>query len=177
MNMQPGSAATPTQVVACAVKCCDRKNYVLKKPNREESQSCSRLGTKKHSCVTHAIREHKNGRMTTKTKPGLGDVVAPSKTFPIPMPDGTTYNAKPDTIVNGNKSIDVKFPCDSEKVAKKNKGLKNNQAAVYPSTREGRTMMGRKERDVYTQIDGITSSRTMTPEMAEDEAHEDCKCN
>jgi hypothetical protein len=177
MNMQPGASATPTQVAACAVHCCDKKKYVLKKSGRKVEQNCSRLGTKKHSCVTHALREHKNGRMTTSTKKGFGDIVVPKAASIVTLADGSTYNAKPDIIVNGNVSIDAKFPCDVEGVKAKNKGIKFGEAAFYPSEKAGRTMMGFKEEDVYIRMEGIDDSRTMTPEMAEDEKHEDCKCN
>jgi hypothetical protein len=175
VNMQPGAGATPTQVAACAVHCCDRKQYQLKKRGRKVEQNCSRLGTKKHSCVTHALREHKSGKMTTKS--AFPNVEVPKAAQLVTLADGSTYNAKPDIIVNGNTSIDAKFPCDVEGVKEKNKGIKYGDSAFYPSEKAGRTMEGFKEEEVYIRMKGIDSSRTMTPEMAEDEKHEDCKCN
>ncbi|MBS0447269.1 MAG: hypothetical protein JSR59_15120 [Proteobacteria bacterium] len=174
MNMQPGDGATTTQIVACAVWCCDKKNYVLKKKGRKVSQNCSRLGSKKHSCVTHALREHKNGKMTTRSKyPG---VRVPKCAEPVRV-DGETVMAKPDTILDGNRSVDAKFPCDSDKVKEINKGVGFGEPAIYRSERAGRTLMKDKEDKIYREIPGIKSSTTMTPERAEKVIHEDCECN
>jgi hypothetical protein len=175
MNMQPGSGATTTQIVACAVWCCDKKQYQLKKRGRSSSLNCQRLGSKKHSCVTHALRKHtKSGKLTTKTKyPGIK---VPTKAVKVKV-GRKTFMAKPDTILDGTRSVDVKFPCDSDEVKEKNKTLKNGQAAVYPSEKAGRTLMKDKEDKVYRKIPGIKSSTTMTPERAEEVKHKDCKCN
>ncbi len=174
MNMQPGAGATTTQIVACAVWCCDKKEYVLKKKNRKVDQNCPRLGSKKHSCVTHALRKHKNGRLTQQTKyPG---VKVPTRAVAVTV-DGETVMCKPDTILDGNRSVDVKFPCDVEGVKEKNKTVRYGQPAVYKSERAGRTLMKDKEDKDYRAMPGIKSSTTMTPERAEKVKHEDCKCN
>ncbi len=64
-NLQaPG--LTDTQKVACAIYCCDQKEYPLVK--RAGNKNCQRLGSKKHSCVLHQLREKKGGKLTQKNR-------------------------------------------------------------------------------------------------------------
>lgn len=175
MNMQPPDGATPNQIIACAVICCDKKEYVLKKRGRPQVLNCQRLGSKKHSCVTHALRKHTaSGKLTTKSR--FARIRVPTKAVKVRV-GRKTFMAKPDTIVDGARSIDVKFPCDPDDVKARNKNLKFGQAAQYPSERAGRTLKGKKEKKVYKNMKGVKSSTTMTPERAEKEVNpDDCKC-
>ncbi|MFO0617509.1 MAG: hypothetical protein U0414_33240 [Polyangiaceae bacterium] len=174
---KPGVAMTPTERVACAIYCCDKKKYNL--PNsRGGRKTCQRIGNRKHSCVLHALRKHtKSGKLTTKNK------YAGVKASPR-FPKGKR-TLIPDTIVNGNKVIDAKFPCETKDVhgpgdKPKGKGpgfTTGKGKKAYPSdSRRGTVMLTSKEKSDYKKINGIKKVEAMTPADAKTAKGKNCKC-
>jgi hypothetical protein len=152
----------PEQIVACAIHCCDNKEYPLVK--RDGDKECQRLGSKKHSCVTHQLRNKKDGRLTqTNRYPGIQ--AAPR----FPGVGGMDRVLIPDVMV-GNHVIDCKFPCDPAKV--KNTPPNIAQPSISGS---GTSMLTAKERDDYPQIPGNPTVEAMTPDDAAGKKG-DCKC-
>jgi hypothetical protein len=162
---------TDEQRVACAILCCDRKHYVMKKRNRKDKE-CQRLGSKKHSCVLHQLREKKDGRLTQQPRfPGIN--ANPACSAP-----GIGRVLRPDIMI-GSRVIDAKFPCDPAKIREKNKGLAFGDKAQYPSEKSGRDMTTGKEAVDYKNIDKptkVSSTKTMTPEQAAKKVPGGCEC-
>lgn len=176
----PSPPAIPGEAkVACAIYCCDQEEYSLKN-TRGGRKTCQRLGHRKHSCVLHKLREKTaSGKLTTKNK--HADVQA-SPRFKVP---GVPRTLIPDTIVNGNKVIDAKFPCETNKVhgpsdtpAGTGPGFTTGKSKrAYPcSPRSGASMLTRKERKDYKKIPGVKKVEAMTPEDAKKKKGDDCKC-
>lgn len=156
-NLQaPG--LTDTQKVACAIYCCDQKEYPLVK--RAGNKNCQRLGSKKHSCVLHQLREKKGGKLTQKNR--FSGIQA------SPRIEDNGKLLIPDTIV-GSTVIDAKFPCPDP--------IKNTPPNIaQPSpARSSDSMLGTKETVDYQNLDGVDDVEGMTPSEAEDEKG-DCKC-
>lgn len=172
----PGPPAIDgTAVVACAIHCCDKKPYPL--PNTcGGRKTCQRLGSKKHSCVLHRLREKTPDGKLTKKNRVEGVLASPRCKAP-----GTLRTLIPDTIVNG-VVIDAKFPCETSKVH----GPKDNPAGTgdgfgtrqYLSTSASTTMETKKELTEYIFINDpvkVTDVTTMTPSDAAT-AKGNCQC-
>jgi len=154
--------------IACAVLCCDKKEYPLDKKGNE----CARLGTKKHSCVLHKLRkEDKQGKMTqeNRVKSGKTELQASPrypKTNPVYIPD----------LKFGELAIDLKFPCpDPVKTGKNGSKVKN------PSdmTKTSDTMMTDKEQGYLNITDSKHGDVQDVQGYSPKEAKEDvgsCKC-
>lgn len=179
LNQKPGSmaAADAELEVLCAILCCDQKDYNL--PNtRGGRKTCQRLAHRKHSCVTHALREKSNGKLTQKNK--FSNVYAAPR-YPGVVSGKTLI---PDTIA-GNVVIDAKFPCDTSKVhGPKNKppgtgpGFTTAKGKrAYPSiTKSGTSYMGDKELNQYTKIPGVKKSVAKTPSDAKAATNNGADC-
>jgi hypothetical protein len=152
---------TATEIVACAIHCCDKAPYD-KRDHKDEGQDCRSLSTSKHSCVLHSLRKKKGDTLTLENK--FGNVQA-SPRFQM----GST-TLIPDTIINGNEVIDAKFPC-KKKVPAPLKGS-------HPSdlTKTGPDMLTDKEKLDYPQIPGVKKVKAMTPKDAEKAKGAKCTC-
>lgn len=182
MLTQGSLVVTPAEAaVACAIYCCDKEDYSLN-DTRGGEKTCQRLGHRKHSCVLHKLREHDgSGKLTTKNNtPGVqaSPRFAPSQT-------GVPRTLIPDTIVDGNKIIDAKFPCKTEDVhgpgdtpAGTGPGFtKPGTKRAFPSdSRTGVDMGTPKEAFDYKKIPGVQKVECMTPEDAKSKKGDDCKC-
>ena len=156
-------AAGVMEEVACAIFCCDKKAYPLKK--RKGDKECQRLGSKKHSCVLHKFREHdKSGRLTQKS--------SNPKVLASPRYDGITDRTLIPDLQVGDTVVDAKFPCKPPLEA-----TKGNQKKVQRSDMNipGTDMTGAKEEIDYGMIPGVEKVFGMTPKDAE-EMKSDCKC-
>jgi hypothetical protein len=158
-NIEPPQL-TDDQRVACAIYCCDKKAYPLKK--RAKDKECQRLGNKKHSCVLHQLREKKGGKLTTNSRfPGI--LASPRYNV-----RGIPRTLIPDVQI-GDRVIDAKFPCPSP--------IKNTPPIIaQPSgAGSGIAWLGKKEKEDYLEIDGVNSVEGMSPDDA-DKAKGNCKC-
>lgn len=180
------------QKVACAIICCDQKKYDFATPRGEE-HSCSRMGSRKHSCVTHTLRKRTDGRKLTIEDRFEDEVHIPKSTgqdIVIAKPtrvNGSIKKVKtemtivPDTLVkkkDGWHAIDAKFPCDPDKINAKigtkggqtKKNAKDIQYLSEDATGDSRG--GFKEEHAYLlyEKDGETvkSSECMSPKDAND---------
>jgi uncharacterized Zn-binding protein involved in type VI secretion len=167
-------ADSPEAEVACAIHCCDKKEYSLRSSGKNE-KTCQRLGCRKHSCVLHRLRKKKNGKLLQENK-FIG--VEASPRFPKGTVTGITRDLIPDTIINGDTIIDCKFPCDPAKV--KARGFtKGNATKAFTGKQIGPSPRplgaGDKEKKEYNNIDGIKDVRTMTPDQAE-KVMGNCSC-
>lgn len=185
-EMQAGGApVTPAEAaVACAIWCCDQKPYKL--PNtRGGRKTCQRIGSRKHSCVLHKLRKKNGDKLTTTNKvPG---VQASPRFNPGEGGNDTARILIPDTIVDGNKVIDAKFPCKTEDVHGPGNtppgtgpgftaAGKNAVGKLYPSDgRLGSEMCTSKEDIDYKKLDGVEKTECMTPADAAGKKG-DCKC-
>lgn len=150
----PSVALNPDQEVACAIHCCDQKAYNL--PNsRGGRQTCQRLANRKHSCVLHSLREKDNGKLTTRNK--FANIQGCPRFDGVP---GAGRTLIPDVVVNGNRVIDAKFPCDPSKVKFGNPVANASQAG------SGTSMLTAKERVDYSKIPGIKKVEGMSPSDA-----------
>lgn len=171
VTQSPGAPVTPAEAaVACAIWCCDKKEYKLKN-NRGGRKTCQRLGNRKHSCVLHSLREKKNGKLTTTNK--RKDVQASPRIEDGARGNDTGRTLIPDTIVDGNKVIDAKFPCDDSKV-KFSTGEKTVQN--LSDGRLGSQMGTPKEAIDYKKIDGGMKTECMTPADAATKKGDNCEC-
>lgn len=171
---------TPAEAaVACAIHCCDEKEYSLKN-TRGGRKTCQRLGHRKHSCVLHKLREHTpSGRLTTTNSvPG----VQASPRFNVA---GISRTLIPDTIVDGNKVIDAKFPCKTEDVHSPSDtppgtgpGFTSGKGTrAYPCDgRAGTAMTTGKEATDYKKIKGVKKVECMTPADAKAKKGANCTC-
>ncbi len=180
LNQKPGStAALDAELeVLCAIMCCDKKAYKL--PNtRGGRKTCQRLAHRKHSCVTHALREKKNGKLTQKNK--FSNVYAAPR-YPGIVPGKTLI---PDTIA-GNVVIDAKFPCDTSKVH----GPRSNPPGTGPGftsgsrkrvyrsiAKPGTGYMGMKEKKLYKKIPGVNKVVAKTPSDAKKATNNGADCS
>jgi len=179
LNQKPGptGAVNAELEVLCAILCCDKKAYKL--PNtRGGRKTCQRLAHRKHSCVTHALREKKDGKLTQTNK--FSNVYAAPR-YPGVVTGKTLI---PDTIA-GNVVIDAKFPCDTSKVhgpgdtpPGTGSGFTLGTATkVYRSiARSGGSYMGDKEISQYTQIPGVKDSVATTPSDAKAATNNGADC-
>ena len=177
-----GSLVTPAEAaVACAIYCCDKQEYSLDN-TRGGEKTCQRLAHRKHSCVLRKLRVPKSdGKPSTVNKvPG----VQASPRIP-PSQTGVPRTLIPDTIVNGNKIIDAKFPCKTADVhgpkdTPPGTGpgfTKSGTKLAYPSDgRTGVEMGTPKEADDYTKIPGVQKVECMTPEDAKTKKDANCTC-
>jgi hypothetical protein len=155
--------------VACAIHCCDKKEYNLpkKKGKKAQKTTCQRLGSRKHSCVLHKLREKtESGKLTTTNK--FKNVLA----SPRCSAPGVGRTLIPDTIVDG-VAIDAKFPCDPSKV-KFGSPVKN-----LSLPRPGTSMQGDKELNEYKAITKpvkVQDCQAMTPSDAAEAKGSNCKC-
>ena len=170
---------TDEQRVACAILCCDRKQYQMKKRGRKDKE-CQRLGSKKHSCVLHQLREKKDGKLTQNPRKGFEGI----KANPPCSAPGVSRTLRPDIMI-GKQIIDAKFPCDPDKIKEKNKGLSFGDKAQYQSESTGRDMSTPKEEVDYkniNKVDGqkvekLPDPKTKTPEdAAKDLPGGTCEC-
>jgi hypothetical protein len=177
----PQPPVTPAEAaVACAIFCCDQQDYSLNDTSGGE-KTCQRLANRKHSCVVHKLREEKGGKMTTTNKvPG----VQASPRFD-PKDTGVPRTLIPDTIVDGNKIIDAKFPCKTGDVHGPGDNppgtgpgfTKPGTRRAFPSdARTGVDMGTPKEATDYTNIKGVQKVECMTPEDAKSKKDANCKC-
>jgi hypothetical protein len=170
----PGPPVTPAEAaVACAIWCCDKEPYSLQN-TRGGRKTCQRLGHRKHSCVLHKLRKKSGNKLTTTNKvPG---VEASPRIPPGVRGNDTSRVLIPDTIVDGNKVIDAKFPCETDDVHKK--GFTKGAAKMaYPSDgRLGSAMTTSKEDIDYKKIDGGMKTECMTPADAAAKKGSDCEC-
>lgn len=175
----PQPPVTPAEAaVACAIFCCDQEDYSLTN-KRGGRKTCQRLGHRKHSCVLHKLREEKGGKMTTTNKvPGV-------QASPRIKVKGIKRPLIPDTIVDGNKVIDAKFPCKTEDVhgpgdtpPGTGPGFTKGAAKrAFPSDSRLGTAMGTpKEAKDYKKIPGVQKVECMTPEDAKSKKDANCKC-
>jgi len=179
LNQKPGStAAVDAELeVLCAIQCCDKKAYKL--PNtRGGRKTCQRLAHRKHSCVTHALREKKNGKLTQTNK--FSNVYAAPR-YPGVVAGKTLI---PDTIA-GNVVIDAKFPCKTSDVHGPSDtppgtgpGFTSGTATrAYQSiTKSGTSYMGDKELNQYTKIPGVKKSVAKTPSDAKAATNNGADC-
>jgi hypothetical protein len=148
-NMQiPLAGLGPREAVACAIHCCDKAPYSMPKKSPPKPEiSCQRLAHRKHSCVTHNLRERTpSGKLKKKSRKS-NILVAPRSHAKI----GGKIRV-PDTIVKeGGKwnIIDAKFPCDSKKLNAK-MPLKN--ASSTSTSAGGKSMMTSKEKTDYKKF-------------------------
>ena len=185
-NVQmPLVGLTATQKVACAILCCDEKDYSFAN-GRDPALSCTRMGSKKHSCVTHTLRERDdNGRLKSPVADRFKDVSVPSNTG---QQISVTKGAKkikitiiPDTLVKkGNDwhAIDAKFPCDLDSINKDLGITAGGKTKIKPkfcclsTTETGKSRSTIKEKEHYLQYkkDGkkVKTSTCMSPQDAED---------
>ena len=107
-NMEiPVMPSTPEAMIACAIYCCDRKVYSM--ASHPPFNPCCSLGKKKDTCVRRNVKR-------AKAENGLTDEdikVEPKQTV---MVGNEGFNCKPDFMI-GNRIIDAKFPCDTDKLA------------------------------------------------------------
>ncbi len=176
----PSPPVSPAEAkVACAIFCCDKKEYSLKN-TRGGRKTCQRLGHRKHSCVLHKLREHTpSGRLTTKDK--FPNIQA-SPRFKV---KGISRTLIPDTIVDGNKVVDAKFPCQTSDVHSASDTppgtgpgfTKGSGTRAYPcDSRLGTAMGTPKEARDYKKIKGVKKVECMTPEDAKSKKGDDCAC-
>lgn len=187
-NIQiPLVGLTSTQMVACAILCCDEKEYSFAN-SRDPKISCTRMGTKKHSCVTHTLRKRDdNGRLVSPPADRNPDKVC------IPSNKGQDISVKvggkkktvtiiPDTLVKiGDDwhAIDAKFPCDNKAINKKlgvppktkTKSTKNFKFASNKDA--GHTRASNKEDEHYLKYKKdkkkVETSTCMSPQDARDQ--------
>jgi len=184
-NVQiPLVGLTPTQKVACAILCCDEKEYSFKN-GRDPKISCTRMGTKKHSCVTHTLRERDDkGRLKQPPADRFEDeVCVPSNTGQkITVGVGTAakqITIVPDTLVkldDGWHAIDAKFPCDNDGINKKLGLTKKGKTRSTPkftfasNSNTGKSLATIKEKEHYLEYEQggekVKSSTCMSPEDA-----------
>lgn len=176
VTQSPGAPVTPAEAaVACAIWCCDQKEYPLQN-NRGGRKTCQRLGNRKHSCVLHSLRKKKGKNLTTENK--RDDVQASPRIQPGERGNNTGRVLIPDTIVDGNKVIDAKFPCEDAKV-KFSKGDKDSPGGKVQNLSDGRlgTQMGTpKEAVDYKKITGVKKTECMTPADAKSKKGDNCEC-
>jgi len=152
---------TDEEKVACAILCCDQMQY--QQTPGDESKQCQRLASKKHSCVTHSLRERKSGELTTKNKfPGIE---AAPQFKGIAGVGGRTLI--PDVKI-GAKVIDAKFPC-------KKPVPSGNFTHPSDMSVAGTSAITDKEDDYY-KIDGVKDVKAMTPKDADAKKSKDCDC-
>ncbi|MFN0113197.1 MAG: hypothetical protein ACKVPY_00820 [Paracoccaceae bacterium] len=185
-NMQtPLGKMTPEEYVACVIICCDRKQYDFNTDPADPEKSCQRMGSKKHSCVLHNLREHtKSGELTQKNK------------FPNsvrgnpPVKDVGGQNCIPDILLNNGRGwqiVDAKFPCDPKKLNPKlgvppAKAAKKSTGVQYQSpAKSGKSMMTDKEKNTYPDYplpDPASNKppKCMSPSDAK-KIKSDCACN
>lgn len=151
---------TETQMVACAIYCCDNATYQKDAKGYDDGTNCRRLSITKHSCVMHALRRSKEAK-----KAGI----KASPRFPPKNP-----KCIPD-VMFGKTIIDAKFPCDSP-VPMPLKGK-------HPSdmSKAGKSMLTDKEEGPYKKL-GVKPGEkenkvsAMTPKDAETKKSDDCQC-
>jgi hypothetical protein len=194
----PGSA---DQKIACAIYCCDQKKYTQKAKGRGkkgQQRDCARLGSKKHNCVKHALRndpkQSETGIMTeprfpsgkgkkpklqiTKELLSLAKKLSGSK--------AKSPHVAPDIVVpegDGHRIVDAKFPCPPPKDGKDRVRL-NNQKCESDMTVSGINRKTPKELQVYPElkIDGKKPKdvSAVSPKDAKEEIDKDpfglCKC-
>lgn len=176
IGQKPGAliAADPELEVLCAILCCDQKEYDL--PNtRGGEKTCQRLAHRKHSCVTHALREKDGNKLTQTNK--FKNVYA------APRYDVDGVRLVPDTIA-GDVVIDAKFPCDTSKVhgpgdtpQGTGPGFTTGVKKAYPSiAASGSSYMGDKELNQYTKIPGVKDSVAKTPSDAKAATNDGADC-
>ena len=180
-NVQmPLVGLTADQKVDCAILCCDKKDYSFKN-GRDPKISCTRMGTKKHSCVTHTLRgRDENGKLNKPGEGHLDDVCVPSnKGQSVSIPKGAgmvVVTIVPDTLVkraDGWHAIDAKFPCDNEKINEKLTLTKKGKTRSTPkfnfeSTAESGVSRASDKEDVHYLLyeqDGepVKSSKCRSP--------------
>lgn len=157
---------SPEAEVACAIHCCDKKEYSLQTRGKNV-KTCQRLGNRKHSCVLHRLRKKSGNKLLQENK-FKGIDASPR----IPKSASSAGRVLiPDVIVNGNKVIDCKFPCDPEKV--KNRGFTKGKAKKAFTGKQigpakAKKMIGEKELIDYKSIKKpkIKKVQTMTPAQA-----------
>jgi len=156
----------PECTVACAIICCDKAEYKKTKhpPSGTKSGAdldCHSLSITKHSCVLHSLREKtKSGQLTQKPKKDFENIQAsPHK------PVGKNKWVIPDTIINGNKVIDAKFPCKKPAAPLPDKN--GNSVCRSDMTKTKADMNTDKEDKTYINIKGVKDSEAMTPKDAE----------
>jgi hypothetical protein len=147
--------------VACAIQCCDKKPYNLPN-NRGGRKTCQRLAHRKHSCVLHRLREKKGNKLTTENK--FPNIQA-SRRYP-PSETGASRVLIPDVVMNGNRVIDAKFPCDPANV-------KFGKNVVNPSLDLPGKATKKEKRD-YKLIPGIKEVKPMSPKQAREKG--ECAC-
>ena len=152
--------------ICCAILCCEEKEYNLKKKPPKKGKdgkmhdpTCTRLGHRKHSCVLHKLREKQGDKLTTKNKfkdEETGKVLEASPRYP---PNTNPPDAIPDLKANFTKA---------------DKKDKKSQAMGMTDT--GESMLTKKERTTYTDVDGGCQVYGMSPQDAKDTIKGDCKC-
>lgn len=171
VTQSPGAPVTPAEAaVACAIWCCDKKPYNLNN-NRGGRQTCQRLGNRKHSCVLHSLRKKKGDKLTTDNK--RTDVQASPRIEHGQLGNDTGRTLIPDTIVNGNKVIDAKFPCEPENVTFT---TGKNKLQNLSDGRLGTEMGTPKEAVDYKKIKGVKKTECMTPADAATKKGDNCEC-
>lgn len=173
-NMEiPVMPSTPVAMIACAIYCCDKKVYNMGGyPSPPTPSPCTRLGTKKHTCVRRNVK-----RAAEKNK--IKNVqIEPEQTVKV---GGDKVVCKPDFMVD-NRVIDAKFPCNEGKLEPKMPAVTN------PVTRGnvqdfsvGRAKKTPKERIAYPKMKGpdgkkVKSVNVMGPKEAAKKKG-DCKCS
>jgi len=176
-----GTPSVPTgeELVACAIHCCDKKPYKL--PNsRGGRKTCQRLGHRKHSCVLHKLRaKTASGRLTTTNRYSS---VQASPRFKV---KGISRTLIPDTIVDGDRVIDAKFPCTTSDVHSPTDTppgtgpgftSKSGTRAYLCDSRKGSVMGTPKEARDYKKIKGVKKVECMTPQDAKSKKGSSCQC-
>ena len=187
-NVQiPLEGLTSEQKLACAILCCDKKEYDFDTP-RDKSLSCTRMGSRKHSCVTHTLRARDDqGRLKSPPEDRYDDVHIPNqKGQPYTdlragiKPEDKILKIAPDCLVkksDGWHAIDAKFPCDLDQINKKigtrgtqTKSAKNVQSLSTNDTGASRASFKEDVAYLDYEKDGgkVKSSTCMSPQDARD---------
>lgn len=166
-----GGAASSMHKIMCAIKECDKKHHDIRKTkkgrNMPRRARCSALGTKKHKCVSDALKGMESQGVRSEVPYSKG------------TPKGLSANRRPDIVVHTPPAkpphqpcavIDAKFPCSEATKRRKRKHLKG-QLESRPVT--GYDYMKNKptakEFDDYETIAGGGPVIPITPEDCKNE--------
>ncbi|CAN5718412.1 hypothetical protein BH11PSE13_BH11PSE13_11370 [soil metagenome] len=113
----------PEIKIACAIYCCDKKEY-SQKLRKNKSRDCARLGSKKHGCVNQALKKNADPAITPSPR-----FKKPPAKLQVPAADLKKFEIKtavPDVMFKKDGKyylVDAKFPCSKETTADQNKAL------------------------------------------------------
>lgn len=175
-NMEiPVMPSTPVAIIACAIYCCDKKVYNMGGYKSPPAPSpCTRLGTKKHTCVRRNAK-----RALAKNK--ITNVKVDPKTKQIVKVGGAKVTCLPDFMVD-NRIIDAKFPCNEKKLTPKMPPI--TQPVTRGSVQDfsvGAAKKTPKEKVAYPKMKGpdgkkVKSVSVMGPKEAA-KKRGDCVCS